>query len=84
MALSLSFQSLFSPLKPQPPRPHPTFGNPQAVVANEVLPGKRGRVKYQATYWFAITPMALSIQLKAGDKVRVLERRGNTLVVEPV
>ncbi|MEO0988626.1 MAG: NfeD family protein [Cyanobacteria bacterium J06639_14] len=83
MTLSLSFQSLFLPLKPQFSQPHSNLITRQAVVSNEILPGKRGRVKYQATYWFAVTQTVMERGLKVGKKVRVIERKGNTLVVQP-
>lgn len=83
MALSLSFQSFLLPLKPQLSQPHPHVITRQAVVSNEIPPGKRGRVKYQATYWFAVTQTVMKRGLKVGKKVRVIERKGNTLVVQP-
>ena len=83
MALSLSFESLLLSPQPRSPQMPPDPMRRQAVVSAAILPGKRGRVKYQATYWFAITPTSMPIGLKPGEKVRVIERRGNTLVVQP-
>lgn len=83
MTISLSFQSLLPSLKPKSFHSYTPLSVAQAVISDEILPGQRGRVKYQATYWFAITENTLPMCLKVGDKVRVINRRGNTLVVEP-
>lgn len=61
-----------------PGSPAPTIG----YVEQAITPHQRGRVCYQATYWFGICADARS--LPAGMEVTVLGRQGNTLIVRPI
>lgn len=55
----------------------------RAVVTEVIQPGFRGRVRFQATTWFAICPY--HAVLPANTPVRVVEHyNATTLVVEPV
>jgi membrane-bound ClpP family serine protease len=56
--------------------------NTTALVKSEIKPGQLGRVKFQGVRWRACCDRAFTIPLDA--KVRVLGRRANILVVEPV
>ncbi len=58
--------------------PKPTRG----YVEQAISPEGRGRVKFQATYWFGICDDGRS--LPKGTEVTVIGRRGNTLIVEPI
>ncbi|MEL6401511.1 MAG: NfeD family protein [Cyanobacteria bacterium J06626_4] len=53
-----------------------------AVVKTDIEPGQLGRVKFQGVRWRAYCDRALTIPL--GTEVRVLGRRANILVVEPM
>ena len=53
-----------------------------AVVKTDIEPGQLGRVKFQGVRWRAYCDRALTIPL--GAQVRVLGRRANILVVEPI
>lgn len=54
----------------------------QGYVEQAINPNRRGRVRYQATYWFGIRADARS--LPPGTEVIVLSRQGNTLLVQPI
>lgn len=51
-------------------------------VEQAISPTGRGRVRYQATYWFGICDDGRS--LPQGAEVTVIGRQGNTLIVVPV
>ena len=53
-----------------------------AVVKTEIQPGKLGRVRFQGVRWRACCDYTLT--LKEGTRVKVLGRRANILVVEPI
>ncbi|MEM9816760.1 MAG: NfeD family protein [Cyanobacteria bacterium P01_D01_bin.6] len=53
-----------------------------AVVKTEILPGKLGRVRFQGVRWRACCDR--SVTLTVGTRVKVLGRRANILVVEPI
>ncbi|MDB9527598.1 NfeD family protein [Oscillatoria sp. CS-180] len=53
-----------------------------AVVKDDIQPGQLGRVKFQGVRWRACCDRPLSISIES--KVRVLGRRANILVVEPM
>lgn len=53
-----------------------------AVVKAEIAPGQLGRVKFQGVRWRACCDRPFAIP--AGIEVRVIGRRSNILVVEPV
>ncbi|NET30510.1 MAG: protease [Cyanothece sp. SIO1E1] len=53
----------------------------KAVVESDIEPGKSGRVKFQATYWFGCC--AQDVRLPRGATVHVVGRKGNTLLVQP-
>ena len=53
-----------------------------AVVKTEIQPGKLGRVRFQGVRWRACCDR--SITLTVGTRVKVLGRRANILVVEPI
>jgi membrane protein implicated in regulation of membrane protease activity len=52
------------------------------TVAETIEPGKRGRVSFQATTWFAVCPY--DVVLMPNTRVRVIEHHDSTLIVEPV
>jgi membrane protein implicated in regulation of membrane protease activity len=52
------------------------------TVAETIQPGKRGRVSFQATTWFAVCPY--DVVLMRNTRVRVIEHHDSTLIVEPV
>lgn len=52
------------------------------TVAEIIQPGKRGRVSFQATTWFAVC--AYHVVLPPKTPVRVIEHHDSTLIVEPV
>lgn len=54
----------------------------KGYVEQAINPNRRGRVRYQATYWFGVCADARS--LPPGTEVTVLGRRGNTLLVQPI
>lgn len=54
----------------------------KGYVEQAINPYQRGRVRYQATYWFGVCDDGRS--LSPGTEVIVLGRQGNTLIVEPV
>lgn len=54
----------------------------QGYVHQAISPDGRGRVRYQATYWFGICHDGRS--LPPGTAVNVIGRQGNTLIVEPI
>ncbi|ASC73294.1 hypothetical protein XM38_042580 [Halomicronema hongdechloris C2206] len=54
----------------------------KATVERIIQPGQRGRVHFQATYWFGICPDP--VVLLPGMDVTVVGRRGNTLIVRPM
>lgn len=51
-----------------------------AVVVRDITAGKRGRIHYQSTDWFARAINNLSIP--SGTVVHLLKRDGNTWLVE--
>jgi len=51
-------------------------------VEQAIHPDARGRVRYQATYWFGICDDGRS--RPKGTEVNVIGRQGNTLIVEPL
>lgn len=55
---------------------------PKGYVEQAINPNRRGRVRYQATYWFGVCDSARS--LPPGTEVTVLGRQGNTLLVQPI
>ncbi|MEM6424632.1 MAG: NfeD family protein [Cyanobacteria bacterium P01_D01_bin.128] len=83
MTISLSLQSFFLSPQPYSPPPSPIKTAQVATVVSEILPGMRGRVTYQATSWFAVMAGPQPLGVRTGEKVRVIDRRGNTLVVRP-
>jgi membrane protein implicated in regulation of membrane protease activity len=54
----------------------------KGYVEQAINPNRRGRVRYQATYWFGICADARS--LPSGMEVTVIGRQGNTLIVQPI
>lgn len=54
----------------------------KGYVEQAISPDSRGRVRYQATYWFGVCDDGRS--LPKGTEVTILGRRGNTLIVEPI
>ncbi|MGD1859921.1 MAG: NfeD family protein [Leptolyngbyaceae cyanobacterium] len=54
----------------------------KGYVEQAISSNGRGRVRYQATYWFGICHDGRS--LPKGAEVTVIGRQGNTLIVEPV
>lgn len=58
------------------------YTHTEAVVENEIEPGKFGRVRYQASRWKARCDSATAIA--KDSRVRVLGRQGLTLIVEPI
>jgi len=54
----------------------------KGYVEQAISPDSRGRVRYQATYWFGICDDGRS--LPKGTEVTVIGRQGNTLIVQPV
>lgn len=52
------------------------------TVAEIIQPGKRGRVSFQATTWFAVCPY--DVVIPPNTRVRVIEHHDSTLIVEPV
>jgi membrane protein implicated in regulation of membrane protease activity len=53
-----------------------------ATVTVSIKPGKRGRVSFQATEWFAIC--LYCVELPSDTPVRVIEINNTTLIVEPL
>ncbi|NJL48920.1 MAG: hypothetical protein HC929_17435 [Leptolyngbyaceae cyanobacterium SM2_5_2] len=50
-----------------------------AVVVSDIKPFQKGRIQYQATYWFGRCED--NVTLVAGMPVEVVRREGNTWVV---
>ncbi|MBD2109313.1 NfeD family protein [Nodosilinea sp. FACHB-13] len=73
-----SFQKV-QPLNPFYPG---LLAQTKGYVEQAINPNRRGRVRYQSTYWFGICADARS--LPPGTEVTVLGRRGNTLLVQPI
>lgn len=65
---------------------HPTeafdYATETAVVKIPIHAGKVGRVKLHGVYWFARSHTFRTIE--AGEDVKVLDREGLKLVVEPL
>lgn len=61
---------------------HGASAQTKGYVEQAISPNQRGRVRYQATYWFGICDDARS--LPKGTEVIVIGRQGNTLIVEPI
>lgn len=53
-----------------------------ATVETEILPGSRGRVRFQASWWRATCPYPIHIPV--GTRVQVVGREGLTLQVAPL
>jgi hypothetical protein len=53
-----------------------------AIVTTEIEPGQLGRVRFQGVRWRACCDR--TITLTEGTRVKVLGRRANILVVEPI
>ncbi len=53
-----------------------------AVVVSDIKPFQKGRIQYQATYWFGRCED--QITLAAGMPVEVIRREGNTWVVRSI
>ncbi len=73
-----SFQTVQSLVQTYPGLSTQTKG----YVEQAISPNRRGRVRYQATYWFGICDGSRS--LPPGTEVTVLGRQGNTLLVQPI
>ena len=52
----------------------------KAIVEEEIRPGESGRVRFQSSWWPAISDQ--EITFKPGDAVRVLAIDNVTLIVE--
>lgn len=53
-----------------------------AIVKTEIQPGQLGRVKFQGVRWRACCDRPITLQTET--RVKVLGRRANILVVEPI
>ncbi|MBF2037251.1 MAG: NfeD family protein [Leptolyngbyaceae cyanobacterium T60_A2020_046] len=53
----------------------------EAIAVQALCPGGRGRVKYGGSYWFARCYQ--DVVLNKGARLRVVDRQGLTLIVEP-
>ncbi|NEZ57572.1 hypothetical protein D0962_04135 [Leptolyngbyaceae cyanobacterium CCMR0082] len=53
----------------------------EAMVVQEIAPQRRGRVKFNGCIWYAITEQQC---FGPNQRVQVLYRQGNTLVVGPL
>jgi membrane protein implicated in regulation of membrane protease activity len=53
-----------------------------AIVVSDIKPFKRGRIQYQATYWFGRCED--NVTLVVGMPVEVVRREGNTWVVRSI
>ena len=51
-----------------------------ATVEEEISPLKRGRVRFQGSFWFAQCQKKATFQI--GEKVRIIGRNGITLLVD--
>ena len=58
------------------------YSNEIAGVERAILPSYRGRVKYQVVAWRAQCEQNISFQ--KGDRVLVIGRCDNTLIVQPL
>lgn len=56
--------------------------NSVAVVVADIKPLQKGRIKYQATYWFGRCEDPVT--LPKGTMVKVIRREGNTWVVRSI
>jgi len=54
----------------------------EAKTITEILPGKTGRVIYEGSYWKACCADK-KVAIAANQKVSVLRREGNTLIIAP-
>jgi membrane protein implicated in regulation of membrane protease activity len=57
-------------------------GNAEGKVDQVTKEGRIWRIQYQASLWTARSKQA--IELQPGDWVRVVERQGLTLIIEPL
>ncbi|WP_017300303.1 NfeD family protein [Nodosilinea nodulosa] len=63
-----------------PTFPEGAWSERTAEVADVLRPGYRYQVKYEATYWTAV-PVEEGTTYNLGDRVAVLGRRGNELMI---
>lgn len=56
--------------------------NREAVVVESILPGKKGRVSYEGSFWNARCTQPITIE--AGTLVLIVDRHRLTLLCEPV
>ncbi|MEC4983585.1 MAG: NfeD family protein [Oscillatoria sp. PMC 1068.18] len=54
----------------------------EATVTENIEPGKKGRVRFRASYWYAVCEE--KITLSAGTLVQVRGNENITLIVEPI
>lgn len=74
---------LFSPEQRQRNDVHQQWRT-QATVHNMITPLQAGRVSYKGTYWYGRCEEGNFDIIHPGEKVQVLGRVGNTLVVRRV
>ena len=65
-----------------PTFPEGAWSNHAAEVAEVLRPGSRYQVRYEATYWTAVA-VESSAAFQPGDRVAVLGRKGNELLIGP-
>lgn len=66
-----------------PTFPEGNWSGHTAEVADVLRPGSRYQVKYEATYWTAV-PVEPETDFQLGDRVAVLGRKGNELLIGPL
>ncbi|HEY9623651.1 MAG TPA: NfeD family protein [Crinalium sp.] len=54
----------------------------EGEISEVIEPGRVWRVSHQASYWFARSRKR--IHLSPGDRVRVVDRQGIVLLIEPL
>lgn len=82
MVFSLAFVLLSGRLLPKSKSSSQTGDDLTGEMLTEILPGQSGRVMYEGASWRAESDYE-ERPIRAGEKVYVVRKQGNTLIVLP-